>query len=174
MSQPCERWPECGQLPAHAAERHNDPRDAMYDGPGLTLQILPLAVRDSARKIVADAPGLTPEVIDLANHIQHLRNQVSRAVVDREHAVRQAGAVALDCDAHGKIIRDLEVQLHATDTSLGRTESARLALLGFLYEVDKVVKHSRADLTTTQLLAGLARMSRKVHAAHTRAWSTTP
>ncbi len=166
----CQRWPRCADIPPHQGTRHLDPRDELYDGPSTTLQVLPGAVRESARKIISESPELTPEVIDLANHILFLRDQVAHVSVDKDRSVREASRKSLDCEHHGEVIQGLEKQLDRFDESGRRSEAGRLALLGFLFEMDKAIEKPREDLTVAQLLGALKAASKSAHAAHQRAW----
>lgn len=173
MTETCKRWPRCADIPAHAGTRHNDPRDELYDGPGGLLQVLPLAVRASARRLVHDAPELTPELVDLAEHIQFLRRQVAAVSVDKDHAVRDAMARSGSCEHHGEEIQELSRLLTHRDKAEQRAEAGRLALLGFLHAVDELLKGSPSlrNVTVSELVTALKMASKKTHAAHKRAWS---
>lgn len=176
MVETCRRWPRCADIPAHSGTRHNDPRDELYDGPASLLQVLPLAVRESARKIVAEAPALTPEVVDLGNHIQFLRDQVAHVRVDKDRQVRDAMARSESCEHHGEEIKALGAQVHHFNRQSDKNDAGRVALLGFLHAVDESVRFHREgktnpDVTVDKIMDALAEMSRKAHAAHTRAWS---
>ncbi len=169
----CQRT-TCADIPEHLAGRHLDQRDDLYDGPDSLLQVLPLAVRDSARRIVREAPALMPEAVDLAKHIEFLRQQVAHVQVDADRKVRDAMARSSDCEHHGKEIKELGEQLYHFDKSERRADAGRLALLGFLDAVDQVVDQHAAgklpDLTVDELVAALAKSAKKAHAAHERAW----
>lgn len=164
---------KCAELERapHPAGVHLDQRHEFYDGPDSQLAALSMYVRDSARKIVRDAPALTPEAVDLVTYIGFLEDQATYARVDRDRGILEAGARALDCDAHGQEIRALESQVHAFDQSATRNKAGRLALLGFLHAVDQLLEGDvRPDLTVGQLLEALKGASKKTHAAHDRAW----
>lgn len=167
----CQRSTCAGQ-PAHPGGRHLDQRDDLYDGPGSALQVAPLAVRDSARKIVREAPALMPEVIDLVNHIEFMRGQVAAVSVDKDRQVRAASERALDCDSHGEVIRGLERQVTAFDDSARASEAGRMVLLGFLHVVDELLRGSPSlrNITVPELISALKIASKKTHAAHDRAW----
>lgn len=160
-------------VPVHQAGRHLDQRSEFYDGPSTLLDATSVYVRDSARKIVREAPELTPEVVDLVTYLEFMRGQVAAAQVDRDRGIREASARALDCDAHGEVIKGLEDQVTALDASQRRTEAGRLALLGFLHAVDEATKGSPTlrNITVPELIGALKQASKKTHAAHTRAWS---
>jgi hypothetical protein len=172
--QPCQRT-SCSGPAGHPAGRHLDPRDELYDGPHPTLQILPLAVRDSARKIVQEAPALTPEVIDMAREIVRLRDQVVAVRVDRDRRERTALLRAESCEQHGKDIERLGQQITALDRSEQAAERGRMALVGLLHVIeDFVVKYRRGgfsgELTAQSLVDELDKAARKTSAAHMRAW----
>lgn len=172
MEQTCRRWSKCAAMEPHEGKRHNDPRDDLYDGPSTLLQVLPHAIRNQVRKIVDQAPALTPELVDIAEHVQFLRDQVALVSVDRDHKVREAMARSADCQVHGEQIEDLSGQLHAMDAHQRRTEAGRLALLCFLVTVDEALTNGfRPGLTVPELAEALSKVSKKTHAAHTRAWS---
>jgi hypothetical protein len=76
-----------------------------------------------------------------------------------------------DCAVHSKTIETLQTQIAALETSLARTENARLVLFYFLLAVDEAIRNQRSDTTTRMLFTWLTRASRKVHAAHTLAWA---
>jgi hypothetical protein len=169
----CQRT-KCADLPAHPGGRHLDQRDELYDGPGGALGVASIYVRDSARKIVREAPGLMPEVMDLINGISWLQDQVTHAHVDRDRGIREASARALDCEAHGEVIRGLEDQVHHFDESYRRADAGRVALLGLLHAVDELVRARKegrlTNLTLDELVKALAESAKKTSAAHERAW----
>jgi hypothetical protein len=169
----CQRT-KCAEIPEHLAGRHLNQRDELYDGPDLLLQVLPLAVRDSARRIVREAPALMPEVVDLGKHIQWLRDQKVHVQVDADRKVREAMARSEDCEHHGKEITQLSEQLDHFDKAHDRADAGRVAVLGLLFTVDELVRQHEAgqlpDLTVDGLVAALAQSARKTHAAHDRAW----
>lgn len=165
----------CAAGPPHLAGRHLDQRDALYDGPDSLFRVLPLAVRDSARTIAREHPDVMPEVVDLAKHIEFLRQQIAHISVDRDHQVRRATDKALDCADHGEVIKALEEQVTAIDRNARRTEAGRLAALGFLHAVDELVRGAKAgqlseQTTVASLLEALERVAQSVHRAHDRAW----
>jgi hypothetical protein len=171
----CQRT-ACAERPAHPGGRHLDQRDDLYDGPDTLLAATSMYIRPSARKIISDAPELTPEVVDLVTYVEFLREQVAHVQVDKDRAVRREMARAGDCEAHGEEIKALELAAHSADEAHRRTDAARVALLGFLHTVDKLVEaHGKGelddDLTVDRLVAALAKGSKTTHAAHTRAWS---
>jgi hypothetical protein len=166
---------KCAERPAHQAGQHLDQRSEFYDGPDTLLAATSIYVRPSARTIISRAPELTPEVVDLVTYLEFMRGQVAAAHVDRDRGIREASTRALDCEAHGEVIKGLEGQVEAFDRSARSSEAGRLALLGFLHAVDEVLDaHSKdrlaSDLTVDKLVAALAQASKKTHAAHERAW----
>lgn len=172
----------CGRLkcsgpdvPVHQGKAHLDPRSEHYDGPDTMLAVLPLAVRESARRIIRLVPEVTPEVADLGEHILFLKDQVAHVSVDRDHKVREASRRALDCADHGEVIKRLEEQVSAFDQSARRSEAGRLAVLGLLHELDAVVRRFgtgevRADLTLPELVEALKKAVDGTRRAHDRAW----
>jgi hypothetical protein len=166
----------CAERAPHPAGRHLDQRDELYDGPGSLLQVLPLSVRDSARKIIHEAPGLMPEVVDLANEVEFLRGQVAAVSVDKDRQVRAAMARSASCEHHGQEIEELGRQLGAMDRAGQKNEKARLALLGFMHAVDDLVQahhegRTAPDLTVAKVVDALAKASKRASDAHARAWS---
>lgn len=163
----------CLDLGPHRGERHNNPRDVLYDGPELTFQVLPLAVRESAREIARECPHLTPEVVELANHILFLRGQVAAVTVDADRKVRTAMLRSESCEVHGEEIVELSKMLTHRDKAERRAEAGRLALLGFLTAVDEALRGGfRPGLTVLELVEALSKASKATHAAHKRAWSS--
>lgn len=156
----------------HQAGAHLDQRDELYDGPGTTLRAASLYIRDSARKIISEAPALMPEVMDLVNYVEFLGGQVAAVSVDRDRSVREAMARSGDCEHHGEQIKALSDQLWAFGESERRADAGRVALLGFLHAVDKVIENPPEGLTVDRLLVALALSARKAHAAHDRAWKS--
>lgn len=170
----CKRT-ACVEIDPHKAGRHLDQRDELYDGPDSLLQVLPLAVRDSARRLVREAPALMPEVVDLAEHIEFLRGQVAHASVDKDRQVREAMARSESCEHHGQEIRQLSEQVHHFDRSADKHDRGRIALLGGLQAVRDFTDAYRAgktpaDLTVEQVVSALEAHLRKAYAAHERAW----
>ena len=173
-NQPCQRT-ACAGRETHLAGRHLDPRDELYDGPHSTLTVLPLSCRDSAWKIVDQAPALMPEVIDMAQEIQRLRDQVAHVQVDADRKIRDAMARSESCGDHGRQIKELSAQLHAADRRANAEDAGRVALLGFLQVVRDFVDAHRAgrgpaDLTVTKMVDALDKAIKKAEAAHDRAW----
>jgi hypothetical protein len=162
-------------VPVHEAGRHLDQRSPFYDGPDIQFQAASMYVRPSAWKIVRTAPELTPEVVDLVTYIGFLEDQATAARVDRDRGIREASKRALDCQAHGEVIKGLEDQVAGIDRSRASSEGGRLALLGFLTAVDQFTERYRKDEGQDPALEpvvdALERMSKSTHAAHTRAWS---
>lgn len=161
-------------VPIHPAGAHLDQRSEFYDGPDIQLAATSMYVRTSARKIIREAPALMPEVVDLVTYVDFLGDQATHARVDRDRGIREASARALDCDAHGEVIKGLEGQVTALDASARRSEAGRLAVLGMLFAVDELVRQHKdgelPDLTVDKLVKALADGAKKVHAAHDRAW----
>ncbi len=163
----------CAELerPAHPAGLHLDQRSEFYDGPDALLDATSMYVRGSARKMIREAPALTPEVVDLVTYIDRLQDQVTHARVDRDRGIREAGARALDCEAHGERIKALESQVAGFDASAQRSEKGRLALLGFLSAIDKALSDGIPEGVTVEKLGEVLKdASGKAHAAHDRAW----
>lgn len=165
----CQRT-ACAELPAHPGGRHLDQRDDLYDGPDTLLGATSIYVRPSARAIISQAPELTAEVVDLVTYVEFLREQVAHVQVDRDRQVRWAMARSGDCEAHGEEIKGLGDQLHAMDEAHRRADAGRVAVLGFLFAVDEGLDKLRPDLTVAELVTALKAASKKVHAAHDRAW----
>lgn len=170
----CQRT-ACAAIPPHKAGRHLDQRDELYDGPDALFQVLPLAVRDSARLLAKAHPEHLAEVVDLAKHIEFLREQVAHVRVDGDRRERDAMARSASCEHHGVEIEELGKQLHAADQRAERNDRGRLALLGLLHGLDDLVQLYQAGrivqtLTVKQLMGSLAESVKKTNAAHARAW----
>lgn len=173
--EPCQRTACAGPVGPHEAGRHFNPRDELYDGPHGTLQVLPLAVRESARKLIREAPALMPEVVDLARHVEFLRGQVAAVQVDGDRRERAALLRSESCEQHGKDIEELGRQVHAMDWTAQANDAGRVALLGFLQVVEDFVRSHRAgktneDLTVDGLVDALDKAAKRASAAHMRAW----
>ena len=169
---------KCAEMerPAHPAGLHLDQRWEFYDGPDSQLGALSIYVRDSARRIVRDAPALMPEVMDLVTYIEFLQDQATACRADKDRSVLEASARSGDCEHHGEEIKALGDQVHAFSQSERRNDAGRLALLGLLFELDKVTKAYRDGrllaITVSQLVSALEDASKKAHAAHDRAWKS--
>lgn len=172
--------PECAPAPCrangdHPAGRHLDQRDELYDGPGLSLDGLPLSVRDSAKTILRAAPAVMPELVDMANEINWLRKQLAHVSVEKDHQVRDAMARSASCEHHGKEIEELGKALYAADQRAEKIERARLALLGLYQSLKEAVDayqggRVRTEPTLKAFMGTLAAFVKKAGAAHDRAW----
>lgn len=170
----CERS-ACAGLEPHVGGVHLDQRHPLYDGPEDLLTVLPLAVRDSARRLVREAPNLMAETVDLAQHIERLRDQVAAVRVDMDRQVRAALASASNCQAHGKQIDQLNGQADHFHRQGERSDAARVVLLGLLHTVEEMVDAHRAgsfraDVTVADLVGVLERVAKRASAAHDREW----
>lgn len=159
----------------HPVGRHLDQRDELYDGPGLSLDGLPLSVRDSAKTILRAAPAVMPELVDMANEINWLRKQLAHVSVEKDHQVREAMARSASCEHHGKEIEELGKALYAADQRERKVEAARLALLGFYQSVkDAVTAYEegrvRTEPTLKAFMGTLGAFVKRAGAAHDRAW----
>jgi hypothetical protein len=169
--------PECVPAPCrangdHPAGEHLDQRHEFYDGPGLSLDGLPLSVRDSAKTILRAAPDVMPELVDMANEINWLHQSLTRVSVEKDRQVREAMRRSESCEHHGQEIEELGRALHAANQRAEKIERARVAVLGFLHQVDGVVRSPRADLTVKGLLDALGRAVKATRAAPDRAWKS--
>lgn len=170
----CQRT-ACATIAPHKAGRHLDQRDELYDGPDSLFQVLPLAVRDSTRLLAKAHPEHLAEVVDLAKHIEFLREQIAHIRVDMDHKVRDAMARSESCEHHGEEIKGLSKQLHAADERAEKNDRGRLALLGLLHALEDFVElHKRGQivktLTVKSLVEWMANAAKKTSAAHARAW----
>lgn len=175
-----ECGPECVPAPCrangdHPAGEHLDQRHEFYDGPALSLDALPLSVRDSAKKIHREAPGVMPELVDMANEINWLRQSLARVSVEKDHQVRDAMARSASCEHHGKEIEELGKALYAADQRAEKIERARLALLGFYQSVKEAVDayqggRVRSEPTLKAFMGTLGAFVKRAGAAHDRAW----
>lgn len=170
----CQRR-ECADLEPHPGGRHLDQRDELYDGPGLSLDGLPLSVRDSAKTILRAAPAVMPELVDMANEINWLRKQLAHVSVEKDRQVREAMRRSESCEHHGREIKELGEQLYAADQRAEKIERARLALLGLYQSLKEAVDAYqgglvRSEPTLKAFMGTLAAFVKKAGAAHDRAW----
>lgn len=175
---PCQRTTgPCVNADPHLGGAHIDPRHPLYDGPGLTIETLPITARRAAQTLLrAGAP--MPEVVDMAKEIHRLREQVAQVRVDKDRAVQAASERALDCTDHGKQIQRLEEQVHFFDRQADKNDAGRIALLGFLHQIRETVSGARQRERLSQPLPStkdfidvLEQAEKKASAAHDRAWS---
>ncbi|WP_051723715.1 hypothetical protein [Micromonospora chokoriensis] len=129
----CQRT-ACATEPAHLGGEHIDPRSERYDGPSTTLNALGAGPRKAARALLA-AGAPMPEVVDMAKEILRLKGQVAAEQVDKDRQVRAAGDRALDCTEHGKVIADLEKQVHHFDQRAAAYDKSRLTCVSGLHEI---------------------------------------
>lgn len=170
----CERI-DCRGMELHTAGRHLDPRDKLYDGPGITLAALPHSVRGAAYKIIRDAPDLMPELIGLARALLYERERVAQVRVDGDRKEHRALLQAKDCEQHGEDIEVLGRQIIGRDRDYERVEAARVALLALLEGVLDLVNsyksgHIPETVTVDSLMSRLDTASKSAIKAHDRAW----
>jgi hypothetical protein len=173
---PCRRT-ACADGPPHLGGAHIDPRNPLYDGPTTTINALPMTARDACRNLLA-AGASVPDVVDLANEIHRLREQVAAVRVDKDRQVRTAMQRAGDCEEHGKDIARLEEQLTHSDKSARQNDAGRVALLGGFFALEdgigilkeKIRRNEKVpDLGT--VLDVFTQAIARASAAHKRAWS---
>lgn len=149
----------------------------MADHLDWSIQAMNSAPRKAAQAILAAAPQTEDAVADLVKEIHHWKDAWAAVTVDKDRSVRAASDRALDCEHHGKIIKDLEAQLDHVDKDRERIEKGRLALLGGIFAFDKFV--AAADVKAKlgeplpdagAIVEAMRTTLKKVHAAHTRAW----
>lgn len=175
----CQRTKCVNELPPHLGGVHLDQRHELYDGPSNLLQVLPLEVRDSAYRLVREAPTLMPEAVDMAKHIQWLRDQIAHVRVDADRRERRAMALAESCEQHGKDIVALNEQLHAISESDRKNNAGRVALLGLLHTIEDFVRgwdegRYNKDAPVADLIPALDKAAKQASAAHARAWRDKP
>lgn len=186
--QRCQRTTCITDGPAdHLGRAHLDPHDReRFDGNGTSLQAATYKVRSElvALDRVKDAHPDLAEVIDVAIHVSlkeiyFLNSQLAHVRVDADHRVLDASRRALDCEHHGQTIQGLEEQLPFAEQRAERCEKARLALLSgitafdqFIEGVDNGTRMGQPLPDTATVVESIRGVLRKVHAAHTRAWST--
>ena len=130
---PCQRT-ACADEPAHLGGEHTDPRNERYDGPSTTINALGAGPRDAARALLA-AGAPMPEVVDMAKEIHRLKEQVAAVQVDKDRQVRDASDRALDCTEHGKVIADLEKQVHHFDQHAAALDKSRITYVSGLHDI---------------------------------------
>lgn len=173
---PCRRTAcaELGREP-HRGGVHIDPRHEWYEGPHSTIQVLPLTVRQAARRLIDSAPALMPEVVDMAREILRLRDQVGHMMVEADHRELAALKRAESCEEHGKDIARLEEQVTHFEREADQNDAARRALLAGWWPLREAVEvlQERAKLgeapDAATIVDTVARHVAKVMAAHGRA-----
>lgn len=169
---PCQRAGACTEAGPHPCGAHLDPRHPLYDGPITTLNALPGGPRRAAYALLA-AGAPVPEVVEMAEEILRLRSQVAAVRVDMDRQVGTAMRRAEDCAAHGEDIKRLEEQVQFFGQQADRNDAGRIALLGLVFFVGDFVRAYRegdAKPTTDEMIDALAKATKKVSAAHMRAW----
>lgn len=169
---PCQRTGACIEAGPHPCGAHLDPRHPLYDGPITTLNALPGGPRRAAYALLA-AGAPTPEVVEMAEEILRLRGQVAAVRVDMDRQVTAAMRRAEDCAAHGEDIKRLEEQVLSFSRQADRNDAGRVELLRLVFFAEDVVRAYReedAKPTTDEMIDALAKMTKKVNAAHMRAW----
>lgn len=173
---PCKRT-ACANGNPHLGGAHIDPRNPLYDGPEITVDALPMVARDACRRLLA-AGASVPDIVDLAEAVHRLGDQVAAVRVDMDRQVRAAIAWAADCDEHGKDIRRLEELVALLDEQSKHNNAGRLALLGGLFPIEDAIRALQQnifhgdpvpDLKT--VLGVLSDALVRTYAAHKRAWS---
>lgn len=178
----------------HVGGEHLNPHNrALFDGNSTSIIAATYRVKSEVSALDQLKPtlgDLTPsdrayaeEVIDAAirvtlREIDFQRDQATQARVDADNKVREASKRALDCADHGRVIAELEGQVGLFESAERRSNDGRLALLGFLTAVDDFTRAFREGRTRTlspeEIVTELEKVSRKAHAAHSRAWSDKP
>lgn len=128
-----------------------------------TVAALPLAAR-SAVAALRDAGADQEHLAALARVILDERAQAGHLMVDRDRQVREASRRALDCDAHGAQLRELEGQVDHFSRTAEQNDRARVALLGLAQELREI---SPDVMVKGSVLVSAAQ---KVLDAHQRAW----
>jgi hypothetical protein len=175
-NKPCQRT-ACADATPHLGGAHIDSRNPLYDGPTTTVNALPAAARDACYNLL-HAGASVPDVVDLAEEIHRLRDQVAAVQVDRDRQVRAASARALDCEEHGKDIARLEEQLTHSDKSARQNDAGRVALLGGFFQLEDAITMLRDNIKRGhpvpelgKVLDVFANALERASAAHKRAWS---
>lgn len=164
---PCQRT-ACATEPAHLGGEHIDPRNERYDGPSVTVNALGAGPREAARKLLA-AGAPMPEVVDLAKEILRLRSQVAHVQVDKDRQVHAASERALDCTEHGKVIADLERQVHHFDQHAAALDKSRVTYVSGLHDISEQLSALQAKAkqgerlpTSTELVDAIAKAIAKL------------
>ena len=181
----CQRG-TCAELPQHKGGEHLDPNSKMWDGPDNVIAGLSNArgLRGAAKRIRELASpvyqhDMDVAVHDLAREILRLDDLVTHVRVDADRKVRQAADAALDCEQHGKVIADLEQQVHGIDVSNGREYRGRVALLHNLKPIEDGLRVLRGKAQrgeeippAAELIDDIIAALERVNAAHGRAWKS--
>jgi hypothetical protein len=175
-NKPCQRT-ACADGDPHLGGVHIDPRNPLYDGPDITVNALPAVARDACRNLLA-AGASVPDVIDLANEIHRLRDQVAAVRVDMDRQVWAAMQRAGDCGEHGKDIHRLEEQVDHFDRAAAQNDAGRVALLGGLHQLEDAIRMLQEQGGRGEKVPDLAlvldvfaKAIERTYAAHKRAWS---
>jgi hypothetical protein len=145
-----------------------------------------MKTRDAARtilRLVDDRPAADRVLIVEALHAivdetERWKNAWASEHVDKDRKVREASARAMDCEAHGELIRSLESQVTLTAEAAQRAESGRLVMLGWYQSCVDFVAVARGNAAAHRPLPDLdavltwmeTRLGR-VSAAHRRVWA---
>lgn len=176
----------------HLGGVHLDPTDrAHYDGLRTSYGAAPYAVKNATHALMVRSGAFVGRPDDhdtdlrrdteialqaCFDEIDRLRQQVAHVQVDKDHAVRAASARALDCEAHGDVIRQTEAQVTHFEQARDRVEKARLVLLAEHHTITELLGAAtdgtlKADLTVTDLIDALRKIHVKTSAAHRRAFN---
>jgi hypothetical protein len=176
---------------AHLGGAHLDPRDRThYDGLTTLYVAMPYAVKQAAKPIMLhhkafsdvnpDSGGDDPrQALEIAlnaafREINRLRQQVAHVQVDADNKVREASRQALDCTAHGDLIRDLEQQVTHHAATAARTERGPTCPAQPTRAHPRVRRplhrHHRRQPARRPIVRALRSITTRTAAAHQRAW----
>lgn len=181
-----------------AAERYDDlPDDRMIDaalqavlGPDPTPDQVRLVearaeaagskARDAARLILRTLPteATVAAVGDLLSEMQRWKDAWASECVDKDRQVRAASKLAMDCEVHGEVIRDLEQRAAFYDDLADANDAARIVLLGWYHSCVGFVRQVRANQSTAKplptadtIVTWMERQLPRVKSAHQRVWA---
>jgi hypothetical protein len=83
---------------------------------------------------------------DLVGDVLRWKESWANEKVTRDREVRAASDRALDCTAHGRVISDLEKQVHHFDESYRGADAARVALVGGYWNLRDILTTLRKQI----------------------------
>ena len=175
--EPCGRT-ACAAEPAHLGGVHLDPTHRLYDGPDISLNALPAAVRvpvfvllHAARRDGWNMPAVNLALHHIAEEIHRLQQQNAAVRVDRDRGIRAAQARAEDCTEHGTALRHESHQAYWFSILADRTDAERLVWLTGIDAISDALR-GRDDTWSAAVRTHIEKVRR--HARRVRAAGAAP
>lgn len=151
------------------------------------LQAANLRPRDAGRAILAltvanysdtDHALVVEALHELLDEVDYWKTAWAHETVDKDHKVREAIARSESCEHHGEEIKQLGEQLTHFDQSYRHAEDGRVALLNYLFEMDRFIDAwdikaalgSNNTVTAAKLVEEMRKFVARAHRGHERAW----